>query len=225
MKPHVIYKMRRDFTPSAAERARYHPGVEVSFQPCGVIDQGEGNPAVDTEWMLDNYVKNWAKVHHTGRRLLVYDSAAAHLTTGVKDAIAATDTSLVVIPGGLTSVLQSLAQGTGNPVTDTDFIFVCRHHYQRIAFEWADKNPDVKLTRRRGASWARTSRLKRMRRHWGVWTSPARCLTAATFGRMMTVAISSSVLATCRDVDRASSVRAFRSPCTRSKSFQGGVIG
>ena len=146
MKPHVIYKMRRDFTPSAAEKARYHPGVIVSFQPCGVIDQGVGDPAADTEWMLDNYVRNWAKVHHTGRRLLVYDSAAAHLTPAVKEAIAQTDTSLAIIPGGLTSVLQTLAQGTDNPAADTDFIFVYRHHYQRIAFEWADKNPDVKLT-------------------------------------------------------------------------------
>ena len=137
--------MRRDFTPSAAELSRYHPDVVVSFQPCGVIDQGERDPDADTEWMLDNFVKNWAKVHHTGRRLLVYDSAAAHLTSAVKNAIAATDTSLAVIPGGLTSVLQSLAQGTCNPAPDTDFIFVYRHHYQRIAFEWADKNPDAKL--------------------------------------------------------------------------------
>ena len=128
VKPHVIYKMRCDFDPSPAEKAQYHPGVAVSFQPAGVVD---------TQWMLKNFIATWKKEATPDPRFLVYDSASAHLTAPVKEALKETSTTLAVIPGGLTSILQTL---------DTDFIFVYRHEYQKIAFEWADNNLDSRLT-------------------------------------------------------------------------------
>ena len=122
----IIYKMQRNFKPSAAERSKYHPDVHVSVQACAVVD---------TEWMLTNYVSNWERVPTDKHRFLVYDSAGAHLAQLVKNAIA--KTSLAVIPGGLTAILQSL---------DTDFIFIYRHYYKLFSSEWEDKNLNTKLT-------------------------------------------------------------------------------
>ena len=127
IKPFIIYKLKDNFKPSAAEKAKYNKDVIVTFQKCGVID---------TDWMVRNYLPNWG-CGHQQRRFAIYDSATAHITQAVKDGFARANTSVAVIPGGLTAILQSL---------DCDFIFVSRHHYQRVADEWACKNPNLKLT-------------------------------------------------------------------------------
>ena len=58
------------------------------------------------------------------------------LGDGDEDAFANQNTSIVVILGDLTAILQSL---------DCDFVFVHRHHYQKMADEWACKNSNTKL--------------------------------------------------------------------------------
>jgi len=57
---------------------------------------------LDADWMLKYYLPAWKDVNTGGRCLMIYDSAAAHLTQPVKDAWAKTSTSLAV---------QSLVQG------------------------------------------------------------------------------------------------------------------
>uniref|UniRef100_A0A7S1I382 DDE-1 domain-containing protein n=1 Tax=Eutreptiella gymnastica TaxID=73025 RepID=A0A7S1I382_9EUGL len=106
--------------------SKYSKDVVVTFQKCGVID---------THWMLHNYLPLWGS--GTGkRRFVIYDSASAHLTQEVKDAFAQANTSIAVIPGGLTPILQSL---------DCDFIYVYHHKYQQVTDEWACNNQNAKL--------------------------------------------------------------------------------
>ena len=119
--------MKDTFKPSAAELSKYNKDVTVTFQKCGVID---------TNWMLRHYLPKWGP-RPRKRRFVVYDSATAHVTQAVKDAFANQNTSIAVIPGSLIAILQSL---------DCDFIFVYRHHYQKVADEWACKNSNTKLT-------------------------------------------------------------------------------
>ena len=77
IKPFIIYKMKDNFKPSTAEKAKYNKDVIVTFQKCGVID---------TDWMVRNYLPNWG-CGHKQRRFATYDSATAHITQAVKDGL------------------------------------------------------------------------------------------------------------------------------------------
>ena len=118
--------MKDNFKQSAAEKSKYNKDVIVILQKCGVID---------TDWMVCNYLPHWGCTQDK-RQFATYDSATAHVTQAVKDGFAWSNTSIAVIPGGLTAILQSL---------DNDFIFVYRHHYRRVGDEWACKNPRLGL--------------------------------------------------------------------------------
>ena len=77
-------------------------------------------------WMDAERMKTWIeKVWHSrrgglGRRrsLLVCDMFEAHVTESVKIALTRENTNLVVIPGGLTSILQPLDVSLNNPFKD-----------------------------------------------------------------------------------------------------------
>ena len=64
IKPFIIYKMKDNTKPSAAEKAKYNKDVIVTFQKCGVID---------ADWMVRNYLPNWG-CPHPQRRFAIYDS-------------------------------------------------------------------------------------------------------------------------------------------------------
>ena len=103
IKPFIMYEMKDNFKPSGAEKAKYSKDVIVTFQKVGVID---------IDWMLRNYLPNWGCAHQQ-RRFAICDSATAHITQAVKDCFTRANTSVAVIRGGLTAILQSL---------DCDFI-------------------------------------------------------------------------------------------------------
>ena len=61
----------------------------------------------------------------------MYDSASAHLSKATKDEFLTHSTCIVVIPGDLTLVLQSI---------DIHFIFVFRNNLKSVAHNWEDAN-------------------------------------------------------------------------------------
>ncbi|KAF4092991.1 hypothetical protein AMELA_G00027200 [Ameiurus melas] len=64
-----------------------------------------------SEWLREIYVKRPGGFFHTDPSLLIYDSMRAHITDGVKKQVKNTNSTLAVIPGGLTKELQPLDVG------------------------------------------------------------------------------------------------------------------
>ena len=76
-------------------------------------------------WMDEELVKDWLRTvwSQVGgllrkRNLLVWDSFRAHLSQNVKSLLKESNTNVVVIPGGMTSILQPLDVGVNKPFKD-----------------------------------------------------------------------------------------------------------
>ena len=72
----------------------------------------------------------WSEI--AGMKLLVYDSASSHLARHVLQEFEGVATRNVVVPSGLTPILQHIA-------------FVFRHQYQVLGHEWETVHPTTKL--------------------------------------------------------------------------------
>ena len=87
---------------------------------------GAAVSALEKGWMDADQMKIWiekvwrSRLGGLGRRrsLIVYDVFEAHVTESVKTAFARENTNLVVIPSGLTSLLQSLNFSLNKPLKD-----------------------------------------------------------------------------------------------------------
>ena len=66
------------------------------------------------KWIKEVWIKHTRKTPS----LLFLDSFSAHLTDAVKEAFKQSNTTVAVIPGGLTSVLQPLDVSINKPMKD-----------------------------------------------------------------------------------------------------------
>ena len=106
LKPMVIFKRKTQ------PKEKFPPGVVVHHHPKG--------------WMDADGMKLWIQKVWSSRpggllrkkSLLVWDAFRAHLADPVKRALRQTNTDIVVIPGGLTSVLQPLDVCLNKPFKD-----------------------------------------------------------------------------------------------------------
>ena len=57
-------------------------------------------------WISEAFIKRPGGFFHTSSSMLIYDSMRAHLTETVKSLVRRANTVLMVIPGGLTKILQ-----------------------------------------------------------------------------------------------------------------------
>ena len=107
----------------------YDKCVRVAYQ---------ANAVVDTIWFLQKYLPVWKRWHAKpgSQKLLMYDSAYAHLAKTVKHEFDESDTLLSVVPGGLTPILQFV---------DTDTAFVFHHNWQVLAHAWETANVNTKV--------------------------------------------------------------------------------
>jgi len=74
-------------------------------------------------WMDITLMLTWISdiwVEHTKKRpsLLFLDTFSAHLTEKVKDPFQKSNTTIIVIPGGCTSILQPLDVSINKPIKD-----------------------------------------------------------------------------------------------------------
>ena len=106
LKPMVIFKWKTQ------RKEKFPPGVVVHHHPKG--------------WMDADGMKLWIQKVWSSqpgsllrkKSLLVWDSFRAHLADPVKRALRQTNTDVVVIPGGLTSILQPLDVCLNKPFKD-----------------------------------------------------------------------------------------------------------
>ena len=82
-------------------------GAVVSFQKEAWMDEMQMIKWIDDVWI--KYTKKRCS-------LLILDSCTAHLTMRVQDSFRLSNTSVLVIPGGCTSVLQPLDVSINKPV-------------------------------------------------------------------------------------------------------------
>lgn len=79
----------------------------ISYQKKAWVDEGQ---------MLKWIKEVWVKYTKKAPSLLFYDTFSAHLTDAVKESFKQCNTTVVLIPGGLTSVLQPLDVSINKPV-------------------------------------------------------------------------------------------------------------
>jgi hypothetical protein len=104
--PYVVFKRK------TLPKDKFPPGIYVRAQEKG--------------WITEDLVRDWVKVMWQRRpgallnipSLLVLDSFKGHLTEEVKKVIRAGNSDMVVIPGGMTSLLQPLDVSVNKPFKD-----------------------------------------------------------------------------------------------------------
>ena len=91
--PYIIFKRK------TMPKEKFPKGVIVKVQEKGWMD----------EELTKDWIKTvWAKHGKQSRKMLVLDSFRAHRTPAIKKILQSAKTDLVIIPGGLTSILQPL---------------------------------------------------------------------------------------------------------------------
>ena len=101
-------------------------GAVVSFQKEAWMDEMQMIKWIDDVWI--KYTKKRCS-------LLILDSCTAHLTMRVQDSFRLSNTSVLVIPGGCTSVLQPLDVSINKPVKS-----VLRKCWETYMIEQVDTN-------------------------------------------------------------------------------------
>ncbi|CAG8746035.1 17419_t:CDS:2, partial [Acaulospora morrowiae] len=94
------------------------PNINISFHEKGWMDEERM-----MSWTCD-FAKKRPGSYNKEPVLLVYDSFKAHLTNNIKEKMKKTNTDLVIIPGGLTSMCQPLDVSINHP-----FKAALRHHW------------------------------------------------------------------------------------------------
>ncbi|KAK7934312.1 hypothetical protein WMY93_005208 [Mugilogobius chulae] len=95
--PMVIFKRK------TLPKEKFPAGVIIKANPKGWMDEDKMS-----EWLSEIYVKRPGDFFHKHPSLLICDSMRAHLTDAVKKEVKQTNSSLSIIPGGLTKELQPL---------------------------------------------------------------------------------------------------------------------
>uniref|UniRef100_A0A146PAS9 Tigger transposable element-derived protein 7 n=1 Tax=Fundulus heteroclitus TaxID=8078 RepID=A0A146PAS9_FUNHE len=98
--PMVIFKRK------TLPKENFPAGVVIKAHSKGWMDEEKMS-----EWLREIYVKRPGGFFHTAPSLLIYDSMRSHITDGVKKQVKHTNSTLAVIPGGLTKELQPLDIG------------------------------------------------------------------------------------------------------------------
>ena len=102
--PMVIFKRK------TLPREKFPAGIVVRCNAKGWMDE-----ATMIDWIDSCFVKRPGGFSHTSTSLLVVDSIRAHLTDSVKDHLRKTNSSLTIVPGGLTKLLQPLDISVNKP--------------------------------------------------------------------------------------------------------------
>ncbi|KAK7910104.1 hypothetical protein WMY93_014788 [Mugilogobius chulae] len=98
--PMVIFKRK------TLPKEKFPAGVIIKANPKGWMDEDKMS-----EWLSEIYVKRPGGFFHKHPSLLICDSMRAHLTDAIKKQVKQTNSSLAIIPGGLTKELQPLDIG------------------------------------------------------------------------------------------------------------------
>jgi hypothetical protein len=121
-------------------KEEFPPGIFVRCQQKGWM----------TSKLLNDLIRRvWKKKPHASTRfLLSLNSFRGHLTQNTKTVLQACNTDLVVIPGGMTSILQALDAVVNKPFKDylreqyEDWIINNQHEYTRAG---NIKKPSIRL--------------------------------------------------------------------------------
>ena len=98
--PYVIFKRK------TLLKEKFPPGLIVRVQEKGWMDE-----PLTLDWICSV----WGTLNRGTWKMLVLDSFCAHHTAKAKAALKAVNTDLVIIPGGLTSMLQPLNMSINKP--------------------------------------------------------------------------------------------------------------
>ena len=120
--PMIVFK---GTTNRCVSGVRSSDGTLISYQKKAWIDENE---------ML-KWIRNiWIRYTKKKPSLLFLDSFSAHLTDQVKEAFTQFNTTIVVIPGGCTSILQPLDVSINKPVKA-----VIRRSWEQYMLEQSEK--------------------------------------------------------------------------------------
>ena len=93
-------------------KEKFPPGVIISVQPKGWMDESGVQ-----QWITELWLQHPSAA--LGKKsLLVWDMFRTHLIEEVKDRLKSVDTTMAVIPGGLTSLVQPLDVCLNKPFKD-----------------------------------------------------------------------------------------------------------
>ena len=104
--PYVVFKQK-----TLPKNANFPKGVIVRCQEKGWMDQG----------LVQDWLRTvWSKVGGLTRKksMLVWDSFRAHLSAPIRSTLKSLNTEPVVIPGGMTSMVQPLDVAINKPFKD-----------------------------------------------------------------------------------------------------------
>ncbi len=106
LKPMLIFKRK------TMPKDEFPPGVIIAIQPKGWM-----NESCLQQWITDSWLQRPGAA--LGKKsLLVWDMFRAQLVPEVKDRLKSLDTTMAVIPGGLTSLVQPLDVCLNKPFKD-----------------------------------------------------------------------------------------------------------